>query len=276
MTTALRRILLVTQWTDFDAGAERVAIALAQRLGAPLGVVVPLLSNPEYEVVAPELAAETEAKAAQAASDFLQRAQSAAVAAEIHVRRGAEPWREIVDEARAGNAEMLVTRRRGHRGFLGRLRVGEMVRQVAAHAPCPTLMVPRAARLPSRRVMAAIDASHAFDQVAQVAAAMAAALDLPLELLVFVPSDAAKAMGSATLTHARDIAGAAGVQCHGEIVSGHAATLVPRRMNEVQADLLATGIPPDQAGHGRLGETVETLVAEVSCPALLVAVAAAA
>jgi nucleotide-binding universal stress UspA family protein len=77
MTTALRRILLVTQWTDFDAGAERVAIALAQRLGAPLGVVVPLLSNPEYEVVAPELAAETEAKAAQAASDFLQRAQSA-------------------------------------------------------------------------------------------------------------------------------------------------------------------------------------------------------
>jgi nucleotide-binding universal stress UspA family protein len=268
------RLLLVTQWTDFDAGAERVATELAHKLGTVLSVVVPLLSNPEFEVVAPELAAETEAKAARAAADFSRRAQSAAVLTEIHVRRGDELWREIVDEARAESADLLVTRRRGHRGFLGRLRVGEMVRQVAAHAHCPTLLVPRAGRLPSRRIMAAIDVSHAFDHVVRAAARMAVGLGLPMELLVVVPSDATT--GSATLQRGRDIALAAGVQCDGSVVNGHAVSLVPKRMGEVQADLLVTGIPPDQAAHGRLGEVVETLVAEVSCPTLLVGVQAAA
>src|SRR5512134_1643334 len=167
---APHRILLVTQWTEFDAGAERVAAELAQKLGSRLSVVVPLLSNPEFEVVAPELAAQAEAKAASAAADFSRRAQSASVPAEIHIRRGAEPWREIVDEARVENADLLVTRRRGHRGFLGRLRVGEMVRQVAAHAHCPTLLVPRAGRLPSRRIIVAIDVSNAFGHVVRAAA----------------------------------------------------------------------------------------------------------
>ena len=49
----LRRIALMTQWTEFDSGAERAAIGLAQKIERPLSVVVPLFSNPEYEVVAP-------------------------------------------------------------------------------------------------------------------------------------------------------------------------------------------------------------------------------
>jgi nucleotide-binding universal stress UspA family protein len=97
-----------------------------------------------------------------------------------------------------------------------------------------------------------------------------------MELLVVVPSDATAAMGSATLRRAQEVAGAAGVQCHGGIVSGHAPTVVPKRMSEVEADLLVTGIPPEQTAHGRLGDAVETLVAEVSCPTLLVGVPAAA
>jgi nucleotide-binding universal stress UspA family protein len=271
-----RRILLATQWTDFDAGAERLATELARKLGTPLSVVVPLLSNPEYEVVAPELAAEAEAKAARGAAEFSQRAHSAAVPVEVHFLRGAEPWRDIVDEARAENADLLVTRRRGHRGFLRRLRVGDMVRQVAAHARCPTLMVPRAAQLPAQRVLTAIDVSTAFDHVVQAAAAMAAALDLPMELLVIVRSGSATAAGSAALQRATHVASAVGVQCRGSVLSGQAVALVPERMSEVRADLLVTGIPPEQAAHGRLGDAVETLVAEVSCPTLLVGAPAAA
>lgn len=270
---APRRILLITQWTDFDSGAERLAIELAHKLGMPLGIVVPLLSNPEFEVVAPELAAETEAKAARAAADFSSRAQSSAVPVEVQVRRGAEPWREIVDEARAVNADLLVTRRRGHRGFLGRLRVGEMVRQVAAHAPCPTLMVPRAAQLPLRRIMVAIDAAQAFEPIVRAAAGIASALGLPMELLVVVAPELPPATGSATLQRGRDIAAAAGVECSGNVASGQVVALVPARISEVQADLLVAGIPPEQGAHGRLGEVVETLVAEVSCPTLLVGVA---
>lgn len=267
---APRRVLLFTEWTEFDVGAERVGLELAHRLGAPLGIVVPLLSNPEFEVVAPELAMEAEAKAARAAAEFSSRAQASAVPLEIHVRRGAEPWREIVAQARAGKADLLVTRRRGRRGFLGRLRVGEMVRQVAAHAHCPTLMVPRAASLPSRRVMVAIDASRAFEHVVRAAAGIAVGLGLPLDLLVVVASDGPPAAGSAMLQRSREIAAETGVDCSGSVVSGQVLALAPTRMSDVQADLLVTGIPAEQAAHGRLGDTVETLVAEVPCATLLV------
>jgi nucleotide-binding universal stress UspA family protein len=270
---APRRVLLVTQWTEFDAGAERVGLELAHKLGTSLDIVIPLVSNPEFEAVAPELAAEAEAKAARAAADFTSRAQASAVPLQVHVRRGAEPWREIVDQARAGKADLLVTRRRGHRGFLGRLRVGEMVRQVAANAPCPTLMVPRAALLPMRRVLVAIDASRPFEHVVRAAVGIAGALGLPLELLVVVASDPPPAAGSAMLQRSMDIAAGAGVECSGSVVNGRAVVLVSERMSEVQADLLVTGIPAELAAHGRLGDVVETLVAEVSCATLLVGAA---
>jgi nucleotide-binding universal stress UspA family protein len=270
---APHRILLVTQWTDFDAGAERVALALAQKLGTALNVVVPLLSNPEFEVVAPELAAEAEAKAGRAVTEFSRRAQSAAIPLEVHVRRGDEPWREIVDEARAENADLLVTRRRGHRSFLGRLRVGEMVRQVAAHAPCPTLMVPRAAQLPTQRVLVVIEIGAASDHVVRAAAQLASALDLPLELLAVVAPGPATPPGAEALERAEDVARAAGVRCDGTVLSGAVVALVPDHMRRRQADLIVAGIAPERAAHGRLGDTVETLVAEVPYPTLLVGTA---
>jgi nucleotide-binding universal stress UspA family protein len=150
MATSLQRIALMTQWTEFDSAAERVALALAERGRLPLATIVPLYSNPELEVVAPALVAEGEAASARAAADFDTRVRAAGVSAELRVRRGDELWREVVDEAGAARADLIVTRRRGHRSFLGKLRVGEVVRAIAARAPCPLMMVPRAAALPVR------------------------------------------------------------------------------------------------------------------------------
>ena len=41
-----KRILLATEHTEFDTGAERVAFTMALHCGIPLSVVLPLLSNP--------------------------------------------------------------------------------------------------------------------------------------------------------------------------------------------------------------------------------------
>jgi len=57
-------VLLATQGTSFDAGAERVAIDLAARLGIGLRVVLPVVSNPEYESMAPLLGDRSVAEAA--------------------------------------------------------------------------------------------------------------------------------------------------------------------------------------------------------------------
>ena len=57
MSGTFSRLLLATEHSEFDAGAEALAFAMARRCGLPLAAVLPVSSNPEFEVVAPELAA---------------------------------------------------------------------------------------------------------------------------------------------------------------------------------------------------------------------------
>ena len=60
MTFPFRRILLATEHTEFDVGAERLAFELAKDGGTPLLGVLPLVSNDEYEALAPSLVARDE------------------------------------------------------------------------------------------------------------------------------------------------------------------------------------------------------------------------
>lgn len=76
MAPPFTRLLLASEHTDFDRGAEALAFALAQRCGLPLAAVLPVTSNPEYEAVAPQLAARTDAQAA-ARREALQAAAGA-------------------------------------------------------------------------------------------------------------------------------------------------------------------------------------------------------
>jgi nucleotide-binding universal stress UspA family protein len=268
MDTRLRRIALMTQWTEFDSGAERMALALAQKGQLALSIVVPLLSNPEFEVVAHALVADAEAATARAAADFDARVRAAGVQAELRVRRGDEPWREVVDGTRAAQADLIVTRRRGHRGFLGKLRVGEMVREIAAHAPCPLLMVPRAAALPSRRALVVIDSDAAVDAAVPPAAALADLLGVGLELVVVSATSAEE--GVRRLQRAQAAVRSTKLRTDGVVETGTLGEAVAARLSARSVDLLVLGVEPGQARHGRLGEVVETIVGGAPCATLLV------
>ncbi len=189
------RILLATEHTEFDAGAERVAFELARHCGAPLAGVLPLVTNTEYEVVAPELAAQAEARAFARLGQVRAAAAAAGVALDLRVRQGEDAAREIVAEAERGAADLIVARRRGRQGFLAKLRVGEMVTRVATEAPCDVLLVPRAARMWSRRVLVAVDASPAAERVAETAARIAARCALPLTVATVTAHDGAAERG---------------------------------------------------------------------------------
>lgn len=267
--TPLRRIALMTQWTEFDAGAESVALELAQRLKLPLTVVVPLLSNPEFEVVAPDLVADAEAATARAVAAFNTRVREAGVTAEIRVRRGDELWREVVDETRAAQADLIVTRRRGHRGFLGKLRVGEMVRQIAAHAPCPLMMVPHQAVTPSQGILVAVDAESNLESAITSAAVLASTLGIALDVLM-VPQASAPDAGERWLQRAQAIAQQSGLRVGGAIGHGRRSDAIADRLRERPADLLVLGIDPADARHGRVGDTVEAIVGGSACATLLV------
>ena len=157
MSAPFQRILLATEGTEFDVGAQRVGIDLAASCGVPLMAVMPLVSNPEFESLAPELAERAATEAASRLADLRLSARAKGIELAGIIRRGEQPFREIVDEASERRADLLVLRRRGKRGYLANLLLGEMVHTVIGHAHCNVLIVPRAAQLWSRALLVATD-----------------------------------------------------------------------------------------------------------------------
>lgn len=207
------RILLATEHTEFDSGSERVALDLAKRYGVPLDVVVPVVSNPEYETIAPQIAAHVEKQAALQMEKLRRMAQEAGVTIDITARRGEEPYREIVDEAEKRKSTLLVIRRRGKRSFLSDLMIGEMVSKVVGHAPCSVLCVPRAAKLWTHGLLAAVDTSPFAGHIAHMAGKIARKCGLPLNIVSVLEHDTAanRSAIEETLAHARASAASAGI-----------------------------------------------------------------
>ena len=252
MTIPYTRLLLATEHTEFDAGAEAVAVALARERGVPLAGVVPIVSNVEYESVASELVARVEESVHARVVALRADAARAGIDLEVRVRRGEEPWREIVAEAKERNADLLVIRRRGKRSFLANLMVGEMVGKVATHAPCSTLLVPRAARLWTRRVLAAVDASRAAPSVVQTAARVAVEAGLPLTVVSVAVHDTAeeRAAADAAVTGAIAAARGLGADVDARTVAGRAAEAIVALAAELNADLIVAG-RGGPSSHGR-------------------------
>jgi nucleotide-binding universal stress UspA family protein len=199
MATAFAQPLLATEHTEFDDGAETLAFALARHWRLPLAAVLPLLSNPEFEAVAPQLAARADAEAAAKRQSLSSRARAEGVAFELQVRRGSEPHVEIVEAARERASDLIVIRRRGKRGFLAKLLVGEMVGKVVANAPCSVLIAPRAARMWSQRVLVGIDPQTPDRLLLARAAALAVDCALPLRVVCVAAHEAARAPADQTL-----------------------------------------------------------------------------
>lgn len=172
------RLLLATEHSEFDAGAEAVAFALAARAGGQLHAVLPLVSNAEFEASAPALAARADDEVAARREHLVATAAAAGVTLEVNVRRGAEAHAQILAQAREDAADLLVIRRRGKRGLLARLLVGEMVGKVLAQAPCNVLVAPRSAGPWQRGVVVAVGDAQARGPLLDAARELAPGLPL--------------------------------------------------------------------------------------------------
>lgn len=278
MSHPFTRLLLATEHTEFDLGAEQVALTLAQRCGLPLQLVLPLVSNPEFESVAPELAAKAAQTAARHIAELRDAAHAAGIQLDPRVRSGPEPWAEIVAEARERQTDLLITRRRGKRGLLARLLVGEMVSQVVAHAPCSVLMVPEHGGMWRGGVLAALDDSELGPQVAATAAAVAARCGAPLLLMHVIPANATpeqQQRARAVLEQASQAASNAGLApSRAEILHG---VLTPEeqiisRAQTDGADLIVVGRSNHNAAapQVRLGSTARRIIGQALGPVLIV------
>jgi nucleotide-binding universal stress UspA family protein len=270
MAAPFGRLLLATEHTEFDVGAEALAIALARHCGLPLAAVLPVVSNAEFEAVAPQLALRADTEASQHGQALEALARAREVPLDVVVRRGPDPAVEIVEEARRREADLIVIRRRGKRGFLARLLVGEMVGKVVAQAPCSVLVAPRQAQMWTRRVMVALDPQAPNHATLALAAGIAVECGQPLRV-VCVASDAAAAeRAGRVLAALQHKASAICPAVDGEVRIGSAGSELMRAAKACQADLLVIARQRgDRAQRAGIGGTAHEVIGGADCPVLV-------
>ncbi len=274
MNFPFSRLLLATEHTEFDVGAERVALKLAESHALPLRAVLPIVTNVEYEAMAPATVAGDEQAAFVRITELRHEARASGVEFDIDVRRGADPSREIIADASAIGADLIIARRRGRRSILANLLVGEMVGNVATNASCSVLLVPRAGRVWSRRVLAAVDPTHATAEVVRTAARIALDADIPLLVVSAIAQDTHQSRVEAddAVQGAVAIAREIGAVTEGKVVAGPVAETVVELTADAGADLIVAGRgrPSDFGRRFRLGGNVRPIIGYASGPVLVV------
>jgi nucleotide-binding universal stress UspA family protein len=258
MAQLFSRILLATEHSEYDAGAERMAFAMAKRCQLPLAAVLPLVSNPEYEALAPQIAAKAEKEAAAKIANLQAQATDAGVTIELQVRRGEEAYEEIVDEAKVRQTDMVVIRRRGKRGILANLLVGEMVSKVVAHAPCHVLIVPRESHMWTQRILVAAEPTDLGLKIVATASDVASQCGLPLHVVCVVAAEGLKPAAQSFIARSVELAKSKGIVATGEVRLGRPFSEILEARAQTVSDLIVLGARSD----GRLGRALVGGVAQ--------------
>lgn len=271
LSSPWQRILLATEHTEFDVGSERLAVSLALRTGQPLRAIVPIVSNSELLAEAPIVAQRGEEEVAVRRAELARMASVAGVSLEIRVGSEPDPWRTIVAAAADTRADLVVVRRRGHRGFFSRLMVGEMSANVATHAPCDVLMAPRASQMWTGGVLAAVDDSPASSRVANVASAVARDFGLALQL-VSVTSGPSTEHGEQVLRREGEALARDRTAPNLRLLIGRPPEQIVSAARRYGADLIVVGRRGASGPIRRavLGGTAEKVIALATGPVLVV------
>jgi nucleotide-binding universal stress UspA family protein len=274
-------LLLATEHTEQDAGAEALALALARRRAVSLAAVLPVALDAELEMTAPDAAERADIEAARRCAALQDQARAAGVILELKLRQGPQPHAEILEEARTRGAGLIIIRRRGRRSLLANLLVGEMVGRVLEQAPCSVLVVPRDARLWQREVLVGIDTQHSDPSLPAAAAALARECGAALRLVCVAARESQRAAAEQAL--ARALAHARGASHAGAPADRQQAARTEVRIGAAQQEILAAArasgadllVVGRHGGAGaasaprRLGGTAREITGLAPCAVLL-------
>lgn len=270
MPPPFSRLLLATEHTEFDRGAEAIAFAIAARCKLPLAGVLPLVSNAEYEAAAPQLAARADAEAGARAEAVEAEAAARGVALTLRVRRGSESFEEIVAEARERQADLIIARRRGKRGFLAKLMFGEMVGKVVAHAPCSVLLCPRSAAMWQRRVLVGVDPRVPGAGAVELAAQVAAECGIGLQLVAVIEGEVGRSGAESALAGAVERASPWVADLRSEVRVGRAHEGLVEAAAGCGADLIVIGRHGQELpGRAWIGGTAQKVIGLAAGPVLV-------
>lgn len=261
MKDSIERILLATDCSDFSAGAEKVAIAMAVKAGAHLAIMSAALKGKGV------------GSAKAHVDDLAVKAEAEGVHCSTIVRTGADPYEEILAAADEAAADMIVVGRRGKRG-LARLMLGDATLKVVGNARCSVMVVPKAAGMWSNRVLLSSDGSASSEAAAALAARIGKCCRTPITVLsVEVPSHPPSRQAEAYEIVRRVVEKLSddGAEVEAKVERGEPHQVIIDTARNRSADLIVLG-SHGRTGLGRLllGSNSGRVIAQATCPVLVV------
>ena len=267
------KILVATDNSPFSADAVKVGIAMCAEARAHLFLFTMVLTNPEYETLAPLLVQKASEDAKAHLDAVIVEAERRGVPATPLVRSGDSPHAEIAAAAEELNADLIVMGQQGRRG-LARMMVGDATVRVIGSAKCSVLSVPVGAAMWQNRIVLGTDGSRFSDAAAVSAAKIAHCCAAPITVVsALVPSHSEQRQQEGREAAARTTAQLVrdGLKAEGLAVPGEADEVIIKLAEDKGADLIVVGTH-GRTGFGKalLGSVSERVIGKAKCAVLVV------
>jgi len=266
----LERLLLATDRSQFSDGAIREAINFAVKCSSKLYVLSVLETNPEYETIGSDAFEKEEAEVTAHLESVRERASRDGLACETIFLHGAEPHQEIVDTALEKKVDMIVIGRRGRKGLM-KVLMGEVASKVIAHAPCKVLVVPRAAKIEYKTILAATDGSDHANAALTEAIAIAKRCGSHLIALSAMRDETEREEAAALSGRAVEMAQQEGVSAEAVTPVGRSFDVIVETAGGRGVDLIVMGTY-GKTGLRKIlmGSSTEKVIGKAGCAVLVV------
>ncbi|MCS7149440.1 MAG: universal stress protein [Caldimicrobium sp.] len=242
MTMELKvcNVLLATDGSEYSKGAERVAMKLADLCGAKIFVTRVVLYDREYMATATDLLEREEQKAKAIADAVKKEAIDKNIEAETVIVTAEKIEDGITEAAKEVNADLIVMGRRGVRG-LAKFFIGSATLNVIPMAPCPVLIVPRAADVTGKALLGATDGSEVSLRAIDMLSKMAKKTNTKAYILAVARDEAETEKAQEALKKAEEIAKAHGINYETILKVGLPDKIILEVAKEKEADLIVMG-----------------------------------
>lgn len=267
------KILAASDNSPFSADAIKVAIAMCAKAGARLYPFTMVLTNPEYETIAPLLVQKATEDAKAHLDAIVAEAERQGVPSTPLIRAGDSPHSEITAAADEINTDLIVMGQQGRRG-LARMMVGAATVRVIGSAKCSVLSVPVGAGMWQNRILLCTDGSRFSDAAAVSAAKIAHCCAAPVTVVsALVPSHSESRQQEGRDAVVRTVAQLKqeGIDVDGQALFGEADDVIIKLAKDKKADLIVVGTY-GRTGFGKvlLGSVSERVIGKAKCAVLVV------
>jgi nucleotide-binding universal stress UspA family protein len=244
----MERVLVATDGSEASQNAVAVGLELAKICSSKLELiaVAVVLTNLEYDSALPWVIEDAEKELQKKLESVKDMVKDAGVDCEIIVRRGEDPYLEIVDEAVKNKVDMIVMGTHGRTG-IKRFVMGSIAGNVIGHAPCKVLVVPSGVKTGYKTVLVATDGSTHSDAAVSEAVTIAKRCDSSLIIVSVASSDDAIPTAEEYVKRAVEAADKEGIKKEGMVLRGNADRAIVEAAGQKEAGLIVMG------SHGKTG-----------------------